>query len=68
MNWFGETRLAWIKESVEIFGAIRRPHIMKKFGISAPQASYDLREVQQRWPDLMDYDTADKIYKLKDTR
>lgn len=44
MTWFTEHRLAWIKESVEIFGFINREHIQKKFGISTPQASYDLRE------------------------
>jgi hypothetical protein len=65
MNWFGEQRVAWIKESVEIFGSIRREHIVKKFGVSIPQASHDLRAAQERWPDLMRYDRSEKIYKAK---
>ncbi len=65
MSWFSEQRIAWIKESVEIFGAVRREHIMKKFGVSVAQASHDLREVRDRWPDLIEYDLSDKIYKAK---
>jgi hypothetical protein len=64
MNWFTEQRITWIKESVEIFGAINREHIMKKFGISVAQASLDLREVQSRWPSLITYNKSEKIYKL----
>jgi hypothetical protein len=63
MNWFTEQRLAWIKESVEIFGAVRRENIMQKFGISTAQASLDLREVRSRWPDLIQYDLSEKAYK-----
>jgi len=62
MTWFTEQRFAWIKESVEIFGYVNRGHIVKKFGITAAQASVDIREVQARWPDLMDYDTSGKRY------
>ena len=61
-TWFVEYRLAWIKESVEIFGSIRREHIMHKFGISTPQASIDLQMVKDRWPDLMIYNTSTKQY------
>lgn len=66
MNWFTEHRIAWIKESLEIFGAVRREHVQKKFGISTAQASLDLREVRSRWPDLMEYDLSEKIYKTRD--
>lgn len=62
MTWFVERRLEWIKESLEIFGHVNRSHIVKKFGVSSPQASYDLREAQHRWPDLMDYDRSGKRY------
>jgi hypothetical protein len=64
MNWFVEHRITWIKESFEIFGAVRREHVQKKFGISTAQASHDLREVQKRWPQLVKYDLSEKIYKL----
>ena len=66
-NWFTEQRIAWIKESLEIFGLVRREHVMKKFGISTAQASLDLREVRGRWPELMSYDLSEKVYKAKDT-
>lgn len=62
MTWFVEHRLGWIKESVEIFGFIRREHIQKKFGVSTPQASLDIREALKRWPDLMAYDRSMKQY------
>lgn len=62
MTWFREQRFAWIKESVEIFGYVNRAHISKKFGISHQAASEDIREVQARWPDLMDYDLSGKRY------
>lgn len=65
-NWFVEQRLAWIKESVEIFGAIRREHIMRKFGISLPQTSADLQKVLARWPELMAYNPSSKCYELVD--
>jgi len=61
-NWFAETRLAWIKESVEIFGFINREHIQKKFGVSTPQASLDLREAMKRWPGMLAYDMKMKRY------
>jgi hypothetical protein len=61
-RWFWEYRLAWIKESVEIFGQINRDNIMRKFGISTPQASMDLRDVLGRWPDLMTYNKSTKRY------
>lgn len=61
-NWFTETRLAWIKETVEIFGFINREHIEKKFGISPAQVSLDLRAAQERWPDLLKYNRSAKQY------
>jgi len=65
MTWFTEHRLAWIKESVEIFGFINREHIQKKFGVSTPQASYDLREAQARWPNLVIYNKSSKRYEAQ---
>jgi hypothetical protein len=61
-RWFQEHRLAWIKESVEIFGQINRENIMRKFLISSPQASYDIAEVCRRWPGLMTYNKSTKRY------
>ncbi|WP_448952189.1 hypothetical protein [Labrys neptuniae] len=61
-RWFAEQRLEWIRESVRIFGFINREHIEKKFGVSTPQASYDIREAMKRWPNLMRYDSSAKRY------
>ena len=62
LSWAVEQRLAWIKEAVEIFGFINRDHIEKKFWVSTPQASVDLRMAQERWPDLITYDKSQKQY------
>jgi hypothetical protein len=62
-NWFTETRIAWVKETVEIFGSISRIHIQRKFGVSTPQASHDIKEALKRWPKLMHYDTSGKLYR-----
>lgn len=65
-TWYVEFRQQWIKESVEIFGFINRSHIMHKFGISVQQASFDIREVLLRWPNLMKYNTSTKQYERTD--
>lgn len=64
-RWYVEYRLAWIKESVEIFGYINREHVTRKFGISSPQASMDIGAVLRRWPDLMTYNASAKRYELR---
>ncbi len=61
-NWFQNKRIEWIKESVEIFGAIRREHIQRKFGVSVPQASVDLGYVMAMWPRFMVYNKSTKQY------
>ena len=61
-TWFKEQRLEWIHESVRIFGFINREHIEKKFDVSTPQASMDIRDAIKRWPNLMQYDTSAKRY------
>lgn len=61
-NWFLEQRMAWIAETVRIFGFINRVHIEKKFNVSTPQASNDLKEFQRRNPECIEYDTRGKKY------
>ena len=63
-DWLKNHRLDWIKESVEIFGTINRVHVQMKFGISTPQASIDIRDAMDRWPNLMEYDKSAKRYEL----
>lgn len=61
-TWFKEQRLEWIRESVLIFGFIKREHIQKKFNVSVPQASLDLSDAMITWPGLMKYDKSAKRY------
>jgi hypothetical protein len=61
-TWAVEYRLAWIKESVEIFGQINRENIMRKFRVSLQQASHDIAMTMERWPDLMAYNKSTKRY------
>jgi len=61
-QWFLRTRIAWIHESIRIFGFINREHIMKKFGIASAQASHDLKLAMKWHPNLMQYDASRKCY------
>lgn len=62
MRWFEQHRLEWIAETLRVFGFINREHIERKFGLSTPQASNDLREFQRLHPDAMVYDKSAKRY------
>jgi len=62
MNWFAQRRQDWIAETVRVFGFINREHIQKKFGVSTPQASTDLREFQRVHPGAITYDRSGKRY------
>lgn len=61
-TWFIEARMEWIRESVTIFGFINLHHIMRKFGVSEPQAAQDLGRAQRRWPKLVQYNASTKRY------
>ena len=61
-QWFRETRLTWMRESIEIFGHLNREHIMRKFQVSPAQAALDLGEAQRRWPDQFVYNASTKRY------
>jgi len=62
MNWFWDQRQRWIAETVGIFGFINREHIVRKFGVSVPQASTDLRDFQRLHPNAIRYDKTAKRY------
>lgn len=64
MRWFERHRQEWIAETVRVFGYINREHIERKFGISTPQASLDLRRFQQDNPGAIKYDVINKRYKV----
>lgn len=65
MNWFLERRLEWIAETLRVFGYINREHLEKKFDISTPQASVDLREFKRRNPGVVSYNVSTKRYVLQ---
>lgn len=65
MNWFTDRRQEWIAETIHIFGFINREHLERKFGISTPQASHDLRTFQKEHPDLVIYNASAKRYEAK---
>lgn len=68
MTWFVDQRMEWIAETLRVFGFINRCHIERKFGVSTPQASYDLREFQERNPGAMTYDRSRKMYIAAETQ
>ncbi len=61
-QWFRETRLQWMRESIEMFGHLNREHIMRKFQVSPAQAALDLGEAQRRWPNHFVYNASTKRY------
>lgn len=61
-NWFCQQRQEWIEEVLRIFGFINREHLERKFGISTPQASNDLRDFQINNPGWMTYNASAKRY------
>jgi hypothetical protein len=63
-GYFKTERLAWIEETVRVFGFINREHITRKFGISTPQASMDLRDFQRLNPGAIQYDATAKRYSV----
>lgn len=64
-TWFVRYRQEWIAEMFDIFGALRREHIVKKFGVSIQQASIDLTRFQKANPKAIEYDNSAKIYRVK---
>lgn len=62
MTWCERQRLDWIAETLRVFGFINRDHLMRKFGISKPQASHDLTAFQRHSPGAMQYDGSRKCY------
>jgi hypothetical protein len=64
-RWFAKFRMDWITEMLQIYGFINRHHLMRKFDISMPQASMDIRAYIKAHPDAMIYDLSQKQYVKK---
>lgn len=61
-NWFESQRIAFIAEMLHVYGFINREHLMRKFSISRPQASKDLRSYERRSSGSMRYNLSAKRY------
>jgi hypothetical protein len=64
-RWFEAQRIAFIREMLHVYGFINREHLMRKFGISMPQASKDLQSYMRNAPDSMAYNLKMKRYEAK---
>ena len=62
MTWFTTQRQNWIHEMLVIYGYINRRHLIRKFGISAQQASNDLTRFTEESPGMAHYDNRRKAY------
>lgn len=63
-RWFIKHRQEWIAEALRIYGFINREHIERKFGVSTPQASIDLRDFQTANPNAVTYNKSAKRYEV----
>ena len=61
-GWFRDHRIEWIAEIVRVYGFINREHVERKFQVSTPQSSYDIRDAMERYPNLMRYNPSTKRY------
>lgn len=62
MSWFVEQRQIWIAEMLMIYEYINREHLERKFRISTPQASSDLRAYIKANPNTVIYNNSSKRY------
>lgn len=62
MRYFEQERHDWIAEMLRIYGFINREHLIRKFGVSVPQASTDLNRFRRLHPEAMTYDGSTKRY------
>ena len=67
-RWYKTYRMEWIAETLRVFGFINREHIERKFGLSTPQASLDLREFQRLHPEACEYNLSAKRFVAKGTK
>ncbi len=61
-RWFENQRVAFIVDMLHIYGFINREHLMRKFGISRPQASKDLSHYQRHSSGAAFYNLSTKRY------
>ena len=64
-RWYTNHRMEWIAETLRVFGFINREHIQRKFGLSTPQASLDLKRFQRLNPNACEYNLQAKRFVRK---
>ncbi len=62
LRWSQDARLRAIDEAAFWEGRVNRAGLIRRFGISVPQATNDLRDYQARAPGNLRYDTRAKAY------
>jgi hypothetical protein len=62
LRWSQEARLRAIDSAAFWEGRVNRAELIRRFGISVPQATNDLRDYQARAPGNLRYDTRAKTY------
>ena len=62
LRWSQEARLRAIDGAAFWEGRVNRAELIRRFGISVPQATNDLRDYQARAPGNLRYDTRAKTY------
>lgn len=67
LRWSEESRLRAIDATAFWDGRINRADLIRRFGISVPQATNDFREYQARAPGNLRYDTREKAYLTEPT-
>lgn len=55
-------RMAWIDEMLCVYGFINREHICRKFDVSTPQASLDLKRFMENNKEWVSYNQSTKRY------
>ncbi|SFK18194.1 WYL domain-containing protein [Falsiroseomonas stagni] len=62
LRWSQEARLRAIDQAAFWDGRVNRSELIRRFGISVPQATIDLRDYQTLAPGNLRYDTREKAY------
>lgn len=65
LRWSVEQRLAFAARRLYWDGTINRDDLMKRFGVSANQATADLTRLKQAYPDGFAYDTVGRRYRAE---
>lgn len=61
-NWYVSRRLDWIDILLATAGQVNRDDLVQRFGVSASQASVDLRAFEAAHPGAARYDHRAKCY------